>query len=475
LKLKDDLKSLVFRFNTVSIRTKIVGLVALCILFSSFALIWYANSDDQRSLEQGTRDMGSTLASVLAGQSQDLVRNGDMKTLYDIISGYVDTSKDIYYIRIEDSTAITVVQASKSGDLVGLTLNNPPTSSTIPRFQTMQYKGQTITDVALALPGAGQGSVHIGLTTSNISSMVATHIRHITLWFIVVLLIGLLLAFVLSYALTYPISTLAAQARELGRGSYKQRDSHWGHDEIGSLGLAFDEMSREISQKEEMRNQLMAQVLSAQEDERKRIARELHDDTSQTLTSLMVELKAAENARSLEEIKPRLGELRSLVHATLQGVHNMALELRPNALDDLGLVAAVYKYVVDFETKNGIHVDLQVGEAARRRFPSDMETAAYRITQEALANTVRHARARNVSVVVNFQDSVFTLIVEDDGVGFDLSEASKRSPEHRLGLFGMYERASLAGGRLVIESKPGQGTSVFLEIPIKSPPVMPHE
>jgi signal transduction histidine kinase len=286
---------------------------------------------------------------------------------------------------------------------------------------------------------------------------------------------GLLLAFVLSYALTYPISTLAAQARELGRGSYKQRDSHWGHDEIGSLGLAFDEMSREISQKEEMRNQLMAQVLSAQEDERKRIARELHDDTSQTLTSLMVELKAAENARSLEEIKPRLGELRSLVHATLQGVHNMALELRPNALDDLGLVAAVYKYVVDFETKNGIHVDLQVGEAARRRFPSDMETAAYRITQEALANTVRHAGARNVSVVVNFQDSVFTLIVEDDGVGFDLSEASKRSPEHRLGLFGMYERASLAGGRLVIESKPGQGTSVFLEIPIKSPPVMPHE
>jgi signal transduction histidine kinase len=226
-------------------------------------------------------------------------------------------------------------------------------------------------------------------------------------------------------------------------------------------------MSREINQKEQMRSQLLAQVLSAQEDERKRIARELHDDTSQSLTSLMVELRAAENANSLEEIKPRLTELRSLVHETLQAVHNMAMELRPNALDDLGLVAALRKYVADFETKHIMHVDLQVGEAARRRFPSDMETAAYRITQEALANTVRHANARNVSVVVDFQDSMFTLIVEDDGIGFNLNEASKRSPEHRLGLFGMYERASLVGGRLVIESKPEQGTSIFLEVPIK--------
>jgi chemotaxis family two-component system sensor kinase Cph1 len=146
----------------------------------------------------------------------------------------------------------------------------------------------------------------------------------------------------------------------------------------------------------------------------------------------------------------------------------MAMELRPNALDDLGLVAALRKYVSDFATKNGIQVDLQVGEAARRRFPSEMETAAYRITQEALANIVRHASATHVSVVVDLQGSTFTLIIEDDGVGFDIKEASSRNPEHRLGLFGMYERASLVGGRLVVESKPEQGTSVFLEVPVKS-------
>ena len=289
------------------------------------------------------------------------------------------------------------------------------------------------------------------------------------------LIVGLVLAYILSYALTYPISTLAERARELSRGAYSQSDQHWGHDEIGNLGMAFDEMSREISQKEQMRNQLLAQVLAAQEDERKRIARELHDETSQTLTSLMVELKAAEKAGNLEEIKPRLAELRSLVHATLNGVHSMAMELRPNTLDDLGLVAALRKYAADFQAKNGIQVDLQVGEAARRRFPPDVETAAYRITQEALANVVRHAAARNVSIVVNFQDPLFTLIVEDDGVGFDTEESSRRAPDQKLGLFGMLERASLVGGRLVIESTPGQGTSVFLEVPVKPKPGVKNE
>ncbi|RJO61381.1 MAG: sensor histidine kinase [Dehalococcoidia bacterium] len=467
MQIKWSLKSLILKFNAVSIRTKIVGLVTLCILFSSSTLVWYTDRDASMALRHESQEMGTTVASVLAGQSLGLVRSGDLAMLSDIVKGYVDSSKDIYYIYILDSTGITIASASKPPDLADLPLNNPSDSTTTPRIQSMQYKGQEITDIALSLPAPGKGTVHVGLTYANISQTLATHIQHILLWLILVFSLGIALAYFLSYALTYPISAMAAQARELGMGAYKQRDRQWGHDEIGNLGLAFDEMIREISQKEQMRSQLLAQVLSAQEDERKRIARELHDDTSQSLTSLMVELKAAENAGSLAEIKPRLTQLRSLVHQTLQAVHNMAIELRPNALDDLGLVAALRKYVADFIAKNGIHVDLQVGEAARRRFPADMETAAYRITQEALANIARHANARNISIVVDFQDSVFTLIVEDDGVGFDLNEASRSSPEHRLGLFGMYERASLVGGRLVIESQPQQGTSIFLEVPIK--------
>jgi signal transduction histidine kinase len=459
-------KSLVFAFNTVSIRTKIVGLVTVCILFASASLVIYTDHDARMALQHEAQVTGTSLGEVLSSQSTPLITNGDISTLYALVRGYVDTSPNIAYITVKDEIGIVVAEAYKNADMVDLPVDNPPQSDTQPNLQVLSYKSQEIVDVSLTFAGSTKGEVHIGVTNAGVSHTVATHIHHILLWLLVTLAFGILLAYVLSYALTYPMSALAAEARELGHGSFRNLQRRWGKDEIGSLGKAFDEMSRELREKEIMRTQLLAQVLSAQEDERKRIARELHDDTSQSLTSLMVELKAAEKAKDLGEIKPRLNELRSLAYQTLQGVHNMSAELRPNALDDLGLVAALRKYTADFSAKNDIHVDLQVGQTASRRFAPEIETAAYRIAQEALANVIRHAAAKNVSIIVDYLENRFKLIVEDDGKGFDLDKALKSSPEHRLGLFGMYERASLIGGNLTIESEPGQGTSVFLEVPI---------
>jgi len=267
--------------------------------------------------------------------------------------------------------------------------------------------------------------------------------------------------------MTRPIIALAAEARELGRGAYRQHDHRWGHNEIGALGSAFDEMSREIGKKEQARTQLVAKVLSAQEDERKRIARELHDDTSQSLTSLLVELKAAEKIAPTQEMKSKLESLRELVHKTLEDVHHIAVELRPNVLDDLGLNAALEKYIAEYESKAGIRVDLHIAASARRRWAPEIETAAYRIAQEALANVIRHARAKNACIVVSCKDSRLSLVVEDDGVGFNPDDTMRKSPELRLGLFGMYERAALIGGSLTVESEPGRGTTVFLEVPVK--------
>jgi signal transduction histidine kinase len=465
----------VFKFNTVSIRVKIVGLVTVCILFASASLVLYTDHDARMALQHDSEITGTALGKVLSSQSSNLITRGDISTLYALVRGYVDTSPNIAYISVKDTIGISVAEAYKTADMMDLPVDNPPNSDTLPKLQNLTYKGQDIVDVSLTFAGTDKGEVHVGVTNAGVSHTVAMHIHHILLWLILTLAVAIILAYVLSYALTYPMSALAAEARELGRGSYRNIERRWGNDEIGSLGKAFDEMSREIRQKEIMRTQLLAQVLSAQEDERKRIARELHDDTSQSLTSLMVELKAAEKARDIGEIKPRLNELRNLAYQTLQGVHNMSVELRPNALDDLGLVAAIKKYATDFEAKNGVSVDLQVGQAATRRFSPEIETAAYRIAQEALANVVRHSGAKHVSIVVDFQESRFKLIIEDDGKGFSLDEALKKSPEHRLGLFGMYERASLIGGTLTIESQPGQGTSVFLEVPVAAGSEVKHE
>jgi signal transduction histidine kinase len=468
MKIKKIWARLLFIFFDVSVRTKIVGLVLLCILFSSASLIWYTDRDAKAALRTEAEAMGVSLANALAGHSMEAIQQGDYTGLRLAINDYAESEKNVSYVFILDSFGILLAQSSKGvviGDLAGLDKGG---TGKYPLLNALRINGEDITDVAVPI-GEGAGMVHVGISFNNISHTVAQHVHHIALWLVLTTGLGLTLAYVLSRAMTRPIHVLAAEAHELGHGSYAQRNRRWGHDEIGALGDAFDEMSREIRQKEQMRSQLVAQVLSAQEDERKRIARELHDDTSQSLTSLLVELKAAEKTCNSPAVQERLTALRALAHKTLEDVHNIAMELRPNVLDDLGLSAALEKYALEYAAKTGIKVDLQISEAARRRWPADIETATYRITQEAIANATRHGEAKNLSIVVSFEEGNLSIIVEDDGKGFDLEEAMARSPEQRLGLFGMYERASLIGGRLEIESTPGQGTGIFLEVPIKQP------
>ena len=152
---------------------------------------------------------------------------------------------------------------------------------------------------------------------------------------------------------------------------------------------------------------------------------------------------------------------------TLDLMHDLSLELRPSALDDLGLVAALERYANDYARKNGINVDFHSGSLRDHRLPTQYEVTVYRIVQEALTNTAKHAGARNVSVTLDERDGSAVVVVEDDGCGFD-AEAVKvvGGRTRRLGLLGMEERATLIGGRVTIESRLGAGTAVFLEIPL---------
>ena len=135
-------------------------------------------------------------------------------------------------------------------------------------------------------------------------------------------------------------------------------------------------------------------------------------------------------------------------------------------LDDLGLVDALEKYTKEYSANMAIRVDTHFSGLGSRRLPSEIEVSLYRIVQEALTNIARHAEAKNVSVVLRHQDSKITAIIEDDGKGFDVGRVMASTNKLKLGLFGMYERASLIGGRLTVESKPGFGTTIFLEIPV---------
>lgn len=204
----------------------------------------------------------------------------------------------------------------------------------------------------------------------------------------------------------------------------------------------------------------LRRVVAAQEAERRRLARELHDETGQALTSILLGLRTVGEAHDGQELEHALGEVRELVRSTLQDVRSLAVELRPAALDDFGLVPALERLTSTFETQTGISVDLQ-SSLPGKRLPPEVETALYRIVQETLTNVVKHARASSVSVILARKDGAASVLVEDDGVGFDPA----RTREGGLGLVGMRERVGLLGGRLAVESRPGAGTTLVAEVP----------
>ncbi|HXH98084.1 MAG TPA: GAF domain-containing sensor histidine kinase [Gaiellaceae bacterium] len=203
-------------------------------------------------------------------------------------------------------------------------------------------------------------------------------------------------------------------------------------------------------------------VVGAQELERRRLARELHDETGQALTSILLALRSIEEAPSDEEMRSAVREVRDLVRSTLQDVRQLAVELRPKALDDFGLVAALERLTESFVEQTGIAVEFQTA-LPEGRLQAEAETALYRIVQESLTNIVKHARASRVSVVLTRKDDSVSVIVEDDGVGFEPG----RAREGGLGLVGMRERVGLLGGRLTVESRPGAGTTFVAEVPLR--------
>ncbi|MEW6404823.1 MAG: sensor histidine kinase, partial [Chloroflexota bacterium] len=282
---------------------------------------------------------------------------------------------------------------------------------------------------------------------------------------------GILVAVLLTWVLTRPILALVHATKSVAKGDFTPRVLRWADDEIGDLADAFNTMTEELARTDELRRerevlrrQLLEKVIATQEDERRRIARELHDSTSQNLTSLIVGLRLMETNCSQCKALSQATDLRQVASQTLDEVHDLSMRLRPRVLDDLGLAAALERLAHEWQARYKIPVDVVIQMS--ERLPGDVETAIYRIVQEALTNIARHAQAHSTSILVERRGDAVRAIVEDDGIGF---YADTNHGERHLGLLGMRERAELLNGTLTIESMPEHGTSVFIEIPLNLP------
>ncbi|NJN97836.1 MAG: GAF domain-containing sensor histidine kinase [Anaerolineales bacterium] len=211
---------------------------------------------------------------------------------------------------------------------------------------------------------------------------------------------------------------------------------------------------------------LSRRLVEVQETERRHIARELHDEAGQALTSLMVGLRLLEReADSPTAVLARAAELKRMADSVLENLHRLAMDLRPASLDHVGLVAALNQYVERFGRQHSPTLVAQfkaVGFEEGERLPPLVETTLYRIVQEAFTNVVKHAQANHLDVLMKRRDERVVIVVEDDGVGFDFTAALQN---HHLGLLGMRERAEMLGGCLMVESTPGSGTTLYVEVP----------
>ena len=312
------------------------------------------------------------------------------------------------------------------------------------------------------------GTARVGLSEERLRALVGGITAQMLLTTLAVAVVGIAAAVFLTWLLTRPILDLVATTQRVGAGDLSARARHWARDEIGVLAEAFNRMVEDLDRSratievnEAARTRLLDQLITAQEEERKRIARELHDGVGQALNSLALGLSTFMQGGESVETQTQATQLRDITLETLDAVRQLGRELRPSVLDDLGLVEALAHYATEIagiypELRVDTHLDLDT------RLSPAVEIALYRMVQEGMTNAARHSGGRTLSLVVAQRGGGAQAIIEDDGKGFDV-EAVRRSGES-VGIHGMRERADLVGGDVRFESG-ASGTTVFIEVP----------
>lgn len=472
----------------IGLRTKFMLIVLVLVLSVSGAFIFEIRKALLENMRQQLDERGVYLGATVAAQSVDLIFTNNLYTIHQLIKITMESNPDIRYLFITDSSGEILGNSFGHGLPEGLLEANFIKEGNNFQVAHLPTNEGLIHDIAVPVWEGKAGMVRVGLTEKNLLA----NLRHLTWQMAVVALSVALLgsgaAFILACFLTAPISRLVKAAQGIAKGDLSQRVKlglasketyllaetfNYMMDtletftqEIQRQNFELKNLWEELRAKEEMRTYLLQKVISAQEEERKRIARELHDQVGQSLTYLIISLQRLKETVGGVETEEKLEELRKLTGDILQILRELAFELRPSLLDNLGLKEAVERYCHDYTHKYQIKVDIQAyGEW--KTIPSEIATTLYRVIQEALTNVARHARASQVSLILERRDCEVMAIIEDDGCGFIpeevLSEAQGRK---YLGLFGMQERVALVGGTFTIESSPGQGTTIYIKVPL---------
>ncbi|MDF2501327.1 MAG: hypothetical protein K0Q77_2041 [Anaerosporomusa subterranea] len=462
--------------SRLSIYYRILAMALLIIALLSFAtgLIVWDSLDD--IVSQQLQKRGAEIATHVALAGGNYVLMEDLYNLYELAAQTAASSEDVRYILVIDSYKRLLAHTFHGGIPRGLLDDMPDlTQQEISVFNSDEG---LIHDIVVPIENGAVGYVRVGMTEEYTRNSIIQHIRDVLLAVLVICALAVFLSSRISTLITKPLRNLAEVAESITQGNLEIRANIRDKGEVGKLASAFNEMAAslikastdkevlldELRAKEQMRDTLISKLMTAQEDERKRISRELHDETSQALTSLMLTMRVLAEDAPNQEQKDALLLGRDVAANILREVRDLAIELRPPALDDLGLVAAIERYSEKFAIRHGLDIDLNTS-GQQTSVDGQVAVALYRIVQESLNNVVKHSGATAVSIDITFQPDQIMVTIADNGRGISDSDLIRAQKENRLGLYGMRERVELLQGRFDIRQSPHGGTELLIAIP----------
>lgn len=453
----------------VSLRFKIMGLAVILVALSGTVTIFKVHDILVSNMKTLLKEESVSVARELASHSKEYILINDLYGLTRLLKDISNNRPEVRYAFVVDSHYEVLAHTFSEGFPLDL-LAGDDRLNFQERTAPLSTNEGIIWDTFYPILEGGNGGVRVGIAETVMQDQISAFLRSLFMHTVAVMLIALILSVLLTLVITKPVKRLLGATRAIRRGNYDCIIDTFPQDEVGDLVVAFNAMLRQLQQadadrkdKEKIRNEFLQRVISSQEQERKRVSRELHDQTSQALASIMVRLNVLDKGDK-SELSEEIAALKKSLINEMGAIHNLAVELRPSVLDDMGLVAALELYLNQFRERHGLNVEFVKIGMEDKRADHCVETCIYRIIQESLTNVVKHAEADTVKILLELRQNNIRGIIEDNGSGFDLGEI----PRERLGIYGMEERASLCGGTLKVDTESGQGTMVSFTMPVKS-------
>lgn len=455
------------RVTGVSLFIKVMGIALSLIALFGLETIIETRALMRDSLENEAHGHSLQLARQLESSLIDRLITGDLVTVYGLLKGAEEINPGIKYLFILSPQKRVLVSTPEFPLSRALIDANGMNADGSLREETLETEWGIINDLAAPIMGGRLGTLRIGLSREYVRRAVDAMTARLLLSVLMVALLGVGISYLLALVLSKPINELIKGIDQVEKGDLEVRIRPWFSDEIGRLTDAFNNMAGVLGREKALKTELMRKLITSQEEERQRISRELHDKTSQSLTSIKIGLKVLENQALPREALLKFDEFRTLLNSSLDEIHELAVELRPPSLGDLGLPQVVKELGENFQKAFSIEVKCSVEDYFRvNRLEPALEIGLYRIIQEAFANIEKHSGAGSVEVGFAKTEEAVLLTISDNGRGFCPAQVLAKPGRKPIGLFGMKERAELLGGKFGIAAGNGGGTRITVSLPL---------